>query len=550
MTIVKIINAMLLKELIDNFCFKWKPNETIWPLNEQILEEFSDQLPWIISSKIFKLIKLNEEKFIERNTTTCNLRVGLFPDELQQINNQTYVCTVYYDIYMILLYYFRCRQVMEMKNIEKFSFYIFIYSIKIILSDDDFGGYLFSNNSWNGILKLIAEKKNKEEAFFEIDFIPHHFTRNDERSRILDTEFTIPQEHLVTILSHKQHLYNDDPFKLFRIFSRDIWLLIMISFILFSFIMNLADGIIINDYHEYKYRIHHFQSFNIWIQYEFIRLLHNFFDLFTLFMGQEISKHRKVRRQLTKKFPIQTLKKSLIIWIFCSFIIRIWFSSDILAVFVSDKEKVIDTFDELERLLISNDDYRIFLETDSTTGKYFFLKYPHLKKSIIPIDNEQLTSWKIIEKLLNGQYFLVVDRSRSEILMKSYPNYELHVSSDGFQFALFNMAIRKDLPEPEKALLLRLSKTMTMNGLLFPIWKKLIHFNYLKSYLKQNNIGLEQHTNEIYNPTPTTINVQQHGKHSSITKNMFSFINIYLIAIMNAFIIFILELLSYYLNFC
>lgn len=82
---------------------------------------------------------------------------------------------------------------------------------------------------------------------------------------------------------------------------------------------------------------------------------------------------QKQRQQLSGKFAIQTLQKPLILWIIGSLMIRTLFSSDILAVFVSDKEKVIDSFDEFEQLLMNNNEYRIFMDAESTTGKNFLL---------------------------------------------------------------------------------------------------------------------------------------------------------------------------------
>ena len=77
-------SSKMMKKLIENFCFKWQSNETIWPISDRIIQEFSNRIPqlsWSISPTIFKSMILTEETFIERNTT-CNLRVGLFPSEV------------------------------------------------------------------------------------------------------------------------------------------------------------------------------------------------------------------------------------------------------------------------------------------------------------------------------------------------------------------------------------------------------------------------------------------------------------------------------------
>ncbi|XP_075585149.1 uncharacterized protein LOC124494797 [Dermatophagoides farinae] len=551
-------SSKMMKKLIENFCFKWQSNETIWPISDRIIQEFSNRIPqlsWSISPAIFKSMILTEETFIERNTT-CNLRVGLFPSELQIINNQTYICTIYYEIYMMLLHYYRCRQVIINNSKNKLCFYTYMNSIKFIVSKANFGGYLLMNDSWNGILKMIADK--------EIDFLPHQFSRNDKRDRILDTDFITPQQHLVTILSHKQHLHNDDLSKLFTIFSLEIWLLISISFIVFLLMTIIADRIRTNDHiYEYKNGIDNQEIYSSTIvnseiriqsESEFFRLLRNVCDIFALFMGQGLWKNQiNIRR---RRDAIQILKKPLIFWILCSFIIRLLFSSNILAVLVSDKEKVIDSFYKLEQLLINNNDYRILMNSESRTGMIFLLKYPHLKKYIVRITNHQLTTWETINKVVNEPYFLIMGRARANLLVRSYRNYDLHVSSEGFQYTLGNMAIRKDLREPEKKILLRLSRILFFNGLLQPIWKKLIYYNLLKTYLNQNldtRLEKQKKFNGIQKTRTTIEHNNEHSnestkKRSAITRNMFLFVYFYLIAIIYACIIFILELLLHRLD--
>lgn len=112
----------------------------------------------------------------------------------------------------------------------------------------------------------------------------------------MDTDFITPQQHLVTILSHKQHLHNDDLSKLFTIFSLEIWLLILISFIVFLLMTIIADRIRTNDHiYEYKNGIDNQEIYSSTIvnseiriqsESEFFRLLRNVCDIFALFMGQ------------------------------------------------------------------------------------------------------------------------------------------------------------------------------------------------------------------------------------------------------------------------
>lgn len=140
-------------------------------------------------------------------------------------------------------------------------------------------------------------------------------------------------------------------------------------------------------------------------------------------------------------------------------------------------------------------------------------------------------------------------RARAELLVKTYKNYDLHVSREGFQYTLGNMAIRRNLREPEKTKLSHLSRIIIRNGLLTSIWEKLIHFNWLKLYLKHYQYRLEQQIyDEIYDPTKTIYYNESIQKQSIITRDMLSFTYIYLIVVGNVFIIFILELLLYHLD--
>ena len=90
----------------------------------------------------------------------------------------------------------------------------------------------------------------------------------------------MPQEHLVAILSQKRYLADDDPLKLFRAFSMDIWSLIFVSFICFTlsiYVMNKIQ----QKYNDPFDNKHHFNQ-----QMTEFLLLHNMVDVFALFMGQ------------------------------------------------------------------------------------------------------------------------------------------------------------------------------------------------------------------------------------------------------------------------
>lgn len=115
------------------------------------------------------------------------------------------------------------------------------------------------------------------------------FSFDDNRNQLLDDKQLFPQEHSITILSQKNYIIDYDPFKLFHAYTLDIWLLILISFISFTFIINLFEclmtinvnenfhsSLFIDDYYE--------NNHNHW--FRFYHLVNNLIDIFTLFMGQ------------------------------------------------------------------------------------------------------------------------------------------------------------------------------------------------------------------------------------------------------------------------
>lgn len=101
-----------LPKLINDFCFQMDLNETIWPLDNSInnsIPTLSSSILWSFATNFKNLAKIEREN-VDRNTS-CNLRIGLFPNEHFIIHSENYICSSSYEIFIMLLHYYRCRLV-------------------------------------------------------------------------------------------------------------------------------------------------------------------------------------------------------------------------------------------------------------------------------------------------------------------------------------------------------------------------------------------------------------------------------------------------------
>ncbi|XP_075585152.1 uncharacterized protein LOC142597365 isoform X2 [Dermatophagoides farinae] len=509
----------ILPKLINDFCFKMDLNETIWPLDISLYNSMpviSSTISWSMSS--FQNFAQIEREKVDRNTS-CNLRAGLFPNEIFIIYGEQYICSSSYEIYLMLLHYYRC-------------------SISFVVSNESYGGYLTSNGSWTGILKLVQQNK--------IDFIPHMFSMEYNRHQLLDHKQLFPQEHTTTMLTQKHYLINDDPFRLFHAYTLDIWLLILTSFLCFTFLTNSLECLIAINLKEKfcpsMFIVHHSSNrSNQWLRFHHI--VNNLIDMFTLFIGQDLPKwknpvlirsdhHYHQWGQLKIKTVIKTLQNSLIIWIFSSMILRLLFSLDILALFLSEKEQTIDYFDQLELFLQIHPDYRIILNPNSTTAKNFLENFPKLEQFITPVNNAELTTWETIKKIVDGQHILIIDRGRAQLLENFYENLKLHVSIEGLP-VIHGM------------------------GIWNLIWRRSIKFNWLQSELSrlQNQWILTINDIETNVKEISEINFKNRilhnnniGEHSLDTTNTLSLIYIYLLGVGLSIVMFMVEIVYFVIN--
>lgn len=214
----------------------------------------------------------------------------------------------------------------------------FILSLTFIISENKFGGYLV-NGTWVGILRLFAEKV--------VDFMPHFFGLHSHREQILDTTFLSHSVYEVAIVSSPSYLYATNPLQVFYTFNSTIWLLLLTGFICYSISLLAADLIIRNQ----KLSMRHFSDLN--------------FILYRSLIGQSLTKSTHRRK------VIKLLRCSLLIWMLATLLLRNLFSNDVMASFLANKEQIIDRFDQLLMTVKRNRDYRIIVEYNSSSERFF-----------------------------------------------------------------------------------------------------------------------------------------------------------------------------------
>nr|XP_027197529.1 uncharacterized protein LOC113791882 isoform X1 [Dermatophagoides pteronyssinus] len=308
----------------------------------------------------------------------------------------------------------------------------FILSLTFIISENKFGGYLV-NGTWVGILRLFAEKV--------VDFMPHFFGLHSHREQILDTTFLSHSVYEVAIVSSPSYLYATNPLQVFYTFNSTIWLLLLTGFICYSISLLAADLIIRNQ----KLSMRHFSDLN--------------FILYRSLIGQSLTKSTHRRK------VIKLLRCSLLIWMLATLLLRNLFSNDVMASFLANKEQIIDRFDQLLMTVKRNRDYRIIVEYNSSSERFFLGRFPHLQQRIVRINHNEVTEAKTVAKLLKGKHVLITDRWRGYMIKKLYQKFDIHVSDEGFLQTFGVLPIRKDLHYLARMMLVKMSKYLSQTGI-------------------------------------------------------------------------------------
>ena len=209
------------------------------------------------------------------------------------------------------------------------------------MPEENFGGH-YVNGTFTGILKLISEKV--------ADFIPYFFSLHSDRDQILDNTVLSHSVYEVSIVSHQSYIPNTNPLQVFHTFTWEIWLLLFTGFICYTILLMVADLIIIGQN----------LSTNRLFDFNFI--------LFRTLIGQSLSKSTFISKQ---RKAIHLLRNSLLIWILATLLLRQLFSNDVVASLLAKREQIIDHFVQLVVNVRRNKDYRIMVESKSSSEKFF-----------------------------------------------------------------------------------------------------------------------------------------------------------------------------------
>ncbi|KAJ6223220.1 hypothetical protein RDWZM_001765 [Blomia tropicalis] len=360
---------------IERFCFEWN-NQTLYPSGT--------------------------------NDASCHLVVGIYIGEIYWFNKtistsatsdsesnstsntsimQSFICSPQNDIYNFILRYLRC-------------------SISFAISQSNFGGHIV-NGSWTGILSLFESKK--------ADFVPHVLNCIGDRTEIIYYQTLVPNKDILSILSYSHYMFHESPFNIFKSFSIEIWIIILISFIIYG-------------------TLNFYQTLSLSIKSNTIRLLMNYFTFFGLLVGQG-----SVHLMETKRSTI--FISPLILWIFCAWFLRAFFSNDITAALLSREKVPIDYFSQLTQ----NPNIRLVVLKKSSTYYALMEKYPQLEKQLELANFENISSVETFEKMIKGTHVMLTPREYGEELKSYYKQYNFHMSKEGHFSSLVTFPIRIDL---------------------------------------------------------------------------------------------------------
>lgn len=182
------------------------------------------------------------------------------------------------------------------------------------------------------------------------------YSIDQDRSKIVEFPYLVPTDYAMTIVSDQRFKKTIEPFKIFYTFSPMTWFLILFAFICQSILNRL--------FVRFRKGPDEFD--------DPFPLSHSAMDTFSLFMGHSRwNKHVFVnyKNDLKLKKSMQMFNKLLLNWAMCSFLLRYFFSLDIMAVLLTREEQKLDYFYDLQSNYYS--DYKILIPNGSSTKKLF-----------------------------------------------------------------------------------------------------------------------------------------------------------------------------------
>lgn len=246
------------------------------------------------------------------------------------------------------------------------------------------------------------------------------------REQIIDQTYLMPNKELISIFSFtKLPKFHDNPFRIFECFSLLIWMLIALSFLILG-ALNCFINILKN-------------GRKLW----FMNIITNYINLFSLLIGQ--SDHRLLSSS--------SMSCSLICWLIGSFLLRHLFSNDFTAILLAKQYKKINHFEDLFKIPKS---YRIMLEPNSSTEYFFQKSFPMLMNRAEYYTHIDIISVEMLDKLIEDDYVLIINKNRALSLKEYYPSTGFHVSKDSMIPTLGTYAMRSTIDNDNRIRLSRL----------------------------------------------------------------------------------------------
>ncbi|KAI2803943.1 hypothetical protein BLOT_008083 [Blomia tropicalis] len=140
--------------------------------------------------------------------------------------------------------------------------------------------------------------------------------------------------------------------------------------------------------------------------------------------------------------PKRIISNPLIYWIFFSFFIKQFFSSDITSLILSKTELKFDTLDQL----VEHKDYGILVKESFQIDQYAnFSSFPYssIIKRLIVIPHSNFFSFDTIERLIYEKNIVILPKGYVKMIANFYPNYKLHVSQESYFSTLVTFPLRK-----------------------------------------------------------------------------------------------------------
>lgn len=294
------------------------------------------------------------------------------------------------------------------------------------------------NGSSGGMMIGMLERK-------EIDVNFQEFAYNDERSEIVTFSYPVEINDGITILG-RHSVDHSNHENLFNIFRLGVWITLIISLIVCASLTTILMN----------------------FKRNFFALLIDHFCIF-LEMGTVINvKDRKQNRTI------------IISWIIGSMIVSFYLKNDIRAKFLSGKDVLIDSLNDLEAT-----DVGIFVYQQSFQHRTL--------KPLIGSERLELIEWtdiwsqKVVRSIMKNTHVLVYESGRLDTILKFNNQFPLYLSRHNQDLRIRSFVMQKNVSKVFKKQIDNLAQLLTVSGLFYYLKANELYFYELLELQKTKN---------------------------------------------------------------